>query len=255
MRALVADVVAFGRIPRRRPGLEYEYDLANNLHTARYKEQLSASEIAEIEKLEEATRVFEESDFAERVEERRETLMGMIRALGHLPRFAAGGTAEENALAIQLRQAKRQNLLTASQLEELQELPTKVSVLKARRMEALMDEIRELGHRPRKHATDEKEHELSIRLANAMKDHFLHVAQLAELEELPPGTDITAAEFTETLVRDITAFGRIPRRYAEGKDEDLLAERLARARHRNLLSEAQYEQLLVIARASIQPLE
>ena len=52
MEILMADIRALGRLPRRRPGLGEEYDLANRLHSARYRNLLSASQLAELAQLE-----------------------------------------------------------------------------------------------------------------------------------------------------------------------------------------------------------
>ena len=68
-------------------------------------------------------------------------LMAEIRALGHIPRYH-----HENALYQRWRDAKRQNLLSESQLAELAELPGSESreVQAAARMDTLMAEIRAL---------------------------------------------------------------------------------------------------------------
>ena len=83
----MAEIRALGRLPRRRMSLGEEYYLATRLRDAKRRDLLSESQLAELAQLEGASAEFERSEGAERLEERRETLMGKIRALGHIPRF------------------------------------------------------------------------------------------------------------------------------------------------------------------------
>ena len=90
-----------------------------------------------------------------------EILVAEIRALGHIPRYH-----HENALYQRWRDAKRQNLLSESQLAELAELPSKP-------MDTLMAQIRALGHIPRKTAGLWDEYWLARRLQYAKSKNLL----------------------------------------------------------------------------------
>ena len=78
METLMAEIRALGHIPRRQPRLADEYALASRLHDAKRKSLLSESQLAELAEL----------SASDSREVRLETLMGEIRALGHIPRVA-----------------------------------------------------------------------------------------------------------------------------------------------------------------------
>ena len=100
---------------------------------------------------------------------------------------------EEYALANQLRHAKKVKHLSASQLAELAQLPRTeprdAPQLAAERMDALMTEIRALGHIPRQTKSLGDERSLAQRLRNAKSKSLLSESQLAELAELPGFSD------------------------------------------------------------------
>ena len=80
-------------------------------------------------------------------------------------------------------------------------------------MNTLMAQIRALGHLPRQTPGLGDEHSLAIRLRNAKNKNLLSASQLAELAELPAFSDrVTGACATETLMTEIQAFGRCPKR-------------------------------------------
>ena len=119
-----------------------------------------------------------------------DTLMSEIRALGHIPRWA--GRAEK-AVSQRLKYAKRNNLLSASQLAELAQMPRTeprdASQLASERMEILMAEIRALGHIPRHTRGLGHEYALGSDLRNAKVRGLLSESQLAELAELARSSD------------------------------------------------------------------
>ena len=80
-----------------------------------------------------------------------ETLMGEIRALGHIPR-KTHRHVDEFSLYQRCRYAKLNGLLSESQLAELAKFPASNwrELRTAGRIEALMGEIRALGHTPRR---------------------------------------------------------------------------------------------------------
>ena len=249
----MAEIRALGRLPRRRMSLGEEYYLATRLRDAKRRDLLSESQLAELAQLEGASAEFERSEGAERLEERRETLMGKIRALGHIPRFSAG-SSEESALAIQLRRAKRLGILTRSQLAEVAELPSAAVLVAARRMETLMDEIRILGHIPRQTPGNGEEYTLACRLRYAKQACLFSDAQLAELADMElraAGVARSAAAARmETLMAQIRALGHLPRLTQGFVEEHALADRLRQARRKRLLSDSQLAELVEIERSA-----
>ena len=117
------------------------------------------------------------------------TLMAEIRALGRFPRRDSA-LGDERALAERLRSAKRNSLLSESQLAELAEMAAAESrereVRAAGRMDSLMAEIRALGHIPRD--TPGADCALAQRLAYARRQRLLSESQLAELAEIARST-------------------------------------------------------------------
>ena len=93
----------------------------------------------------------EPRDVSQLAAERMDVLMTEIRALGRIPRWA--GRAEK-AVSQRLEYAKRNNLLSASQLAELAQMPRTeprdAPQLAAERMDTLMAQIRALGHIPQR---------------------------------------------------------------------------------------------------------
>ena len=176
------------------------------------------------------------------------TLMAQIRALGHLPRMTRG-LGDEYSLALRLANAKSRSLLSESQLAELAELPA--LDFRAERMDALMTEIRALGHIPRQTKSLGDERSLAQRLRNAKSKNLLSESQLAELAELPvlESREVRRAARFETLMGEIRALGHIPRCSVEGP----LYHRLSCARRRGALSESQLAELAEIARSSVEP--
>ena len=111
--------------------------------------------------------------------------MADIRALGRLPRSTPPGLGEEYKLGYRLREAKRQRLLSPSQLAELAELPSAAEMRAAERVATLMPDIRALGHVPRTTPGLQEENTLARRLREAKRKRVLSESQLAELAELP----------------------------------------------------------------------
>ena len=253
MEILMGEIRALGRLPRRRMSLGEEYYLATRLRDAKRRDLLSESQLAELAQLEGASAEFERSEGAERLQERRETLMGKIRALGHIPRFSAG-SSDESALAIQLRRAKRLGILTRSQLAEVAELPSAAVLVAARRMETLMDEIRILGHIPRQTPGNGEEYTLACRLRYAKQACLFSDAQLAELADMElraAGVARSAAAARmETLMAQIRALGHLPRLTQGFVEEHALADRLRQARRKRLLSDSQLAELVEIERSA-----
>ena len=91
---------------------EDESRLAHRLHDAKGKGHLSESQLAELAEM-------PASDLRE---ERAAALMAEIRALGRVPKMTERHPAE-NKLAHRLRDAKRYNRLSETQLAELAEMP------------------------------------------------------------------------------------------------------------------------------------
>ena len=143
--------------------------------------------------------------------------MAEVRALGHVPRWTPEAQC---ALAKRLQYAKRESLLSESQLAELAELPASNwrQVRTAGLMDTLMAEIRALGHIPRRQPGLGDEYSLAIRLRNAKGKRLLSGSQLAELAELPASNwrEVRMAQRMETLMAEIRALGHIPRCSVEG---------------------------------------
>ena len=94
---------------------------------------------------------------------------------------------KENALAERLRHFQRKELLSASQLAELTQMPTSENAERSegaatQRAEALMEKIRALGHLPRRSKEYGEEGALANQLRQAKKVKHLSASQLAELE-------------------------------------------------------------------------
>ena len=100
-----------------------------------------------------------------------------------------------------------------------------------------MEEIRALGHRPRRTKGHEDEFALYERFWHAKRNSQLSESQLAELAELPACCRSDTAERMVTLVEEIRALGHIPR------DGSGLAQRLRKAQQQSLLSESQLAEL------------
>ncbi len=100
--------------------------------------------------------------------------MDKIRALGHLPRRGRE-YGEEGALANQLRQAKKVNHLSESQLAELEQMEGMREVVRQGKTDRLMVEIRALGCIPKDDLG------VAQRFRKAMKHNSFSEEQLAEL--------------------------------------------------------------------------
>ena len=131
--------------------------------------------------------------------------------------------------------------------------PRDASQLAAERMDALMTEIRALGHIPRGNRVEDA---LYQRLYKAMRKRELSESQLAELAELPGGEsrEVRTAARLDTLMAEIRALGHNPRWRPGLRDEYLLAARLRNAKSSSLLSESQLAELAELARSSDEPL-
>ena len=110
------------------------------------------------------------------------TLMADIRALGRVPVLSREeGRGDEYALAGRLREAKRQDLLSESQLAELAgiaesqtrdrtaETRERVETKTRERMDTLMDDIRRLGHLPRFSQKHRQEYTVALRMREARR--------------------------------------------------------------------------------------
>ena len=134
------------RVLGRLPQWTKEAPLALRLNRAKASEELSAAQLAELEAM---------PAFSKRVTGAcaTEILMTEIRAFGSCPK-RQHVDRKENALAERLRHFERKKLLSASQLAELEQMPRTEPrdgcQQKAERPEILMEEIRALGHLPRK---------------------------------------------------------------------------------------------------------
>ena len=120
--------------------------------------------------------------------------------MGHIPRHSTAD-GDEYSLAIRLRDAKSNSLLSESQLAELAELPA--FDFRAERMDALMTEIRALGHIPRHSTALRDERSLARRLLKAKSKNLLSKSQLAELAKLPGGREVRTAARLDTLMAEI----------------------------------------------------
>ena len=150
---------------------------------------------------------------------------------------------KENRLAERLRHFQQKNLLSASQLAELEQMPRTeprdASQRAAERPEILMEEIRALGHLPRRTKGHEVEFALYERLSHAKRNSQLSKSQLAELAGLPTCSQPDTAERMVSLVEEIRALGHIPRL----QHENSLYKRWRYAKRNNLLSETQFAAL------------
>ena len=113
METLMQEIRVLGHLPN----WTKEAPLALRLKRAKASEELSASQLAELEAM---------PAFSKRVTGAcaTEILMTEIRAFGRCPKRQQVDM-KENALAERLRHFKRKKLLSASQLAELAELPAK----------------------------------------------------------------------------------------------------------------------------------
>ena len=120
--------------------------------------------------------------------------MQEIRALGHLPNWT-----EEAPLALRLHRAKASEALSASQLAELEAMPSiSKRVTGACATEILMTEIRAFGRCPKRQQVDMKENALAERLRHFKRKKLLSASQLAELR-------------AGSLMEKIRTLGRLPR--------------------------------------------
>ena len=154
----------------------------------RYMTQFGAEELDVVRKCKD--KVFQAYSCAAievRTAARVDTVLGEIRALGHIPRETIG-LADESSLALRLRTLKSRNLLSESELAELAQLPGSeprdASQRAAQRMDTLMADIRGLGCIPRRTVTRPEEYCLAARLGYAKRKCLLNESQLAELEEI-----------------------------------------------------------------------
>ena len=124
METLMQEIRVLGHLPN----WTKEAPLALRLKRAKASEELSASQLAELEAM---------PAFSKRVTGAcaTEILMTEIRAFGRCPKRQQVDI-KENALAERLRHFKRKKLLSASQLAEL-------------RAKSVMEKIRTLGRLPR----------------------------------------------------------------------------------------------------------
>ena len=110
---LMTEIRQLGRLPRKTKACrEDESRLAHRLHDAKGKGHLSESQLVELAEM-------PASDLRE---ERAAAMMAEIRALGRVPKMTERQPAE-NKLAHRLRDAKRYNRLSETQLAELAEMP------------------------------------------------------------------------------------------------------------------------------------
>jgi len=101
----MTDIRKLGRVPRRGQGDEAEHALFQRLKDAKRDKILNQSQLA----------------FLEKLPERALSLMADIRKLGHLPRRGPGHEAE-HALADRLKNAKRDKILSHSQMDDVEKL-------------------------------------------------------------------------------------------------------------------------------------
>ena len=209
--------------------LEDEYALAGRLREAKRDRRLSEAQLAELAEL--------RGGPMHTWEERMQTLMAEIRALGHLPR-ATRGLGDEFNLAHRLQYARKEGRLSQAELAELEAIPRYAAVPPvaermarvAERMNTLMADIRALGHLPRITRSLGDESRLARRLREATRQGQLSEAQLAELAEIPRYAPpaVPWAERMNTLMADIRAFGRLPRFTDGNMAEYSQAQRFAR---------------------------
>ena len=125
--------------------------------------------------------------------------------------------------------------------------PPPAAATREERINSLMDEIRRLGHQPRRHGEHcRDEHKLGNRLENAKRYRHLSRAQLREIAALPrPQTarSLAVEERTNTLMDDIRRLGHLPRSSRKLGHEYTVAIRLREARRGGHLTEAQLEEL------------
>ena len=213
------------------PGWTKEAPLASRLKRAKASEELSASQLAELEAMPPCSRRATGACATE-------ILMTEIRTFGSFP-SRQSVDIKENRLAERLRHFQRKNLLSASQLAELEQMPRTeprdASQRAAERPEILMEEIRALGHLPRRTKGHEVEFALYERLSHAKRNSQLSKSQLAELAGLPTCSQPDTAERMVSLVEEIRALGHIPRL----QHENSLYKRWRYAKRNNLLSETQ----------------
>ena len=221
---LMTEIRQLGRLPRKAKGCsEDESRLAHRLHDAKGKGHLSESQLAELAEM-------PASDLRE---ERAAALMAEIRALGRVPKMTERHPAE-NKLAQRLRDAKRYNRLSETQLAELAEMPS--YDWREERVAAMMAEIRALGRVPKMTERHPAENKLAHRLRDAKRYNRLSETQLAELAELPG-----SGSLEKRLMADIRALGHIPRR--RPGPHLALAQRLYYAKRKSRLSESQLAEL------------
>ena len=179
--ALVAQIHALGRLPRRKSKPVGDKEVAENnlaikFSKAKAKNLFSQEHIATLDAL-------------ASVSQPGETLISDIRALGHLPRRRARPVGQqqvsENTLAHKLHSAKAHKLLSESQLAELNAL----ACVSQPGEDLLLAEIHALGHLPRRRSrpdgdSEAAENRLAIRLYKAKAKNRLSEQQQAELAAL-----------------------------------------------------------------------
>ena len=169
-------------------------------------------------------------------------LMQKVRALGHIP---TEHKPEEDLLAHQLRNARAAGHMQDYEQELLdmadKDAETKgasIATEHAKKAEALMQQVRALGHIPTEHKPEEDllAHQLrNARAAGHMQDYEQELLDMADKDAETKGTSIATehAKKVEDLMQQVRALGHLPTEHKP--EEDLLAQQLRKARAAGLM--------------------
>ena len=234
MHSLFQELHALGRYPNRykQPANKIEKDsnsLAKKLATACSSFTLSAQKY--VEAMRSTSNATERAQHAE-------SLMLQVRNLGHYPRESLS-EPEEQLLAQQLRKAKANGLLVAYE-EELEDFAAKLSARiateHAKRVESLMQQVRNLGHYPRESQSEPQEQMLARQLRDA-RARGLPVAFEEELRQIAAADTRFATEHAkrvESLMQQVRNLGHYPRESQSEPQEQMLARQLRDAKAHGL---------------------
>ena len=251
LQTLLREVKTLGHYPKRYKQPANKAEMASNSLAKKLTMAKSQFTPAAQKYLEAAQAVTTEATAVSNATERAqqaEALMQQVREMGHLP-HESQSKSKEQLLAQQLRKARANGLLEAFE-EELQDLAVKDAEAtavsnateNAQQAEALMQQVREMGHLPHESQSNSKEQLLAQQLRKARANGLLEAFE-EELQDLAvKEAEATAisnatenAQQAEALMQQIRALGRMPKESHDPK-ECRLARELRDARATGLMT-------------------
>ena len=255
-QSLLQQVAMLGHHPKRYKQPANESETASNSLAMKLSKIKSALPAAAQRYLEAMQAVSTATEHAQEAE----SLMQQVRKLGHLPQESQQ-KPHEQLLAQQLRKARENGLLEAFE-DELDNFASKdaeaaiasTATQHAQHEEALMQQVRKLGHLPQESQSKPQEQLLAQQLRKARASGLLGAFE-EELQELvmkdqkaaAASTATEHAQHAEALMQQVHALARMPKESNDPK-ESRLARELRDARATGLMS-AHEPELMSIAAA------